>query len=441
MRPSTDFSPAELRSPTPRRVLFVIPVVRACGGMVEHEDGAGLLPPLGVLYVAAAARACGHSVRLLDLRLCTDGEAEAAAVARDWDADVLAMPCFMDGLADCVRAAEAAKAARPGLRVVFGGPQATLRPQECLAPPVVDAVVLGEGEITFCAYLRDLDDEDAQVRCPGLWTRRGRSARRPLVKDLDSLPDAAYDLLDFDRYFCTQKNLPMHRAINVVSARGCPRQCTYCALSLTLGRAYRPRSVARVTAELDALRALYGFEAFMFYDDIFSVNRKRTLELCAALSAPGAARHRWSCCTRADCVDAELLARMREAGCQSISMGLETGSQRLLDRIRKGTTVEMGRAAVKLIQEAGIVASANFMLGLPTETPEETKATIEFALRAGLDHSWFMVAEPFEGTEMYDDARENGAFEELRGRRVWVPTGRSSEELARWLGLAAQAVP
>lgn len=428
-----DFDPRLCRAERPLRVLFALTPITYRNSTFAPGQSSGWQPLLGPAYVAGAARAAGHEVSLLDLRLERDPGAALAARLRAFAPDVLAMPCYTFGLSFCLEMARAAKAARPGLTVVLGGPHVTIFPEECVRDRVVDAVVLGEAEVSFCLYLKALSEGRSAGGIDGVWSRDAagrarRRPRRPLIADLDSLPPPALDLYPLDD--CkVMYNVFGRRAVNVLGARGCPYECYFCASRLTFTRAVRAHGTQRVVADLNRLHRDHGFDAFVFYDDLFTCDRERTLELCAAIRERGAAPFEWACCTRADRLDADLVAAMRLAGCRLVMLGVESGSQRLLDRMGKRTTVRRNLAAVRMVKAAGIRVAAGFMIGLPTETPEETLRTIAFSRLADPDFAWFNIAEPYPGTGLWEDAVANGRFED----GVWVPDGRTRSELRGWL--------
>lgn len=446
-----DFDLQRCRPARPLRVLFAISPISYRNSTFAPGQSAGWQPLLGPAYVAGAARAAGHEVALIDLRLEHDPHGALAERLSAFAPDVLAMPCYTFGLAACVETARRAKALRPGLRVVLGGPHVTIFPQECLRDPAVDAAVLGEGELAFCLLLKALAKGGPTTGINGVWSRDcagrlRRCRRRSLLADLDSLPPPALDLYPLQD--CkVMYNVFGRRAVNVMGARGCPYGCSFCASRLTFTRAVRAHSTERVISDLNSLHRLHGFDAFVFYDDLFTFDRARTLELCAALRERGAAPFEWGCCTRSDRVDPELLKAMREAGCRLVMLGVETGSQRLLDRMGKRTTVRRNLAAVKMVKEAGIKVAAGFMIGLPTETPAETLRTIAFARLAAPDFAWFNITEPYPGTDLWEDAVKHGRFVEEDGapakdpassKACWIPEGRTREELRGWLKTAEQ---
>ena len=263
-----------------------------------------------------------------------------------------------------------------------------------------------------------------------------KTPRQPLIDDMDSIPRPALDLYPMDRYYPA---IYVHgrRVGNYVTSRGCPYECTYCEAKMTFGRTFRFHSTERVVEDLRFLSRTYGFDSYQFYDDIFTTNRRRVLDLCQRLLQSDL-RIKWMCWTRTNLVDRELLAAMKKAGCYAIFFGCESGSQEMLDRVKKQLTVEQNRAGIALVKESGMQALSSFMLGLPGETREQTESTIRFAVDSRLDYALFYLTEPYPGTEIWQDALANGYFvsdprfhnELLKNfDKVWVPNGRTREEL------------
>lgn len=445
-----DFAPERYRPEKPLKVLIVIPATRSGGEDVFATEGdlktsgATLLPPLGPAYVAAAARAAGHSVRVMLLPHSRGAVDRARKAARDWTPDVLGINSFIGSFHLCLDIAREVKEAVPGCRVVVGGPHASAISSVHLAHPCVDVVVIGEGEITFCRLLQAWAAGKGPEGIEGLAYRDARgavavSAERPLIRSLDTVPMPAVDAHLVDEWFPKDYSLGDRRAAGLVSSRGCPFGCTYCGSKVVWGRSWRGHSGSRVVAEMNRFRREHGITAFVFYDDTLTGDRRRTLEFCEALLREREADYLWCGNTRVDRVDPELLALMRKAGCQLISYGVESGSQRLVDRVQKGVTMEQNRRALEWTRQAGIQVSLTLMIGLPTETREETKQTIRFALEARPDFVSFNIAAPLFGTEMMADALRNGGVGEGRSTSelvsrtdLWVPRGRTRRELERW---------
>jgi radical SAM superfamily enzyme YgiQ (UPF0313 family) len=448
-----DFAPDEYRPDKPRKLLLVIPVlsksqlVRGPDKEMDH-GGPHLIHPLGVAYVAGAARELGHEVTVLSLENGRNFEAELEEAVRRLAPDAAGITCYAENFEACLRVAELIKSIRPGTMVIGGGPQATAIPDSYLDHPCFDAVILGEAEITICRLLQQLGRPERLGEIEGLYYKDKagkvvRNALRPQVTNLDTIPRPALDLYPLERWFPPWFKIGGRRAVPIVSARGCPFECTYCSTSVIWGRTYRYHSAERVVDEMNDLHRKYGFGTFIFYDDILTISRKHVIEMCEAIIAKREADFAWCANSRVDCVDPELLRIMKKAGCCFIGYGIESNVQRLLDRIKKGVTVEQNKKAVLWTREAEISVGVMMMIGLPTETRKETKQTIRFILDTKPDFLSLSIAAPFFGTEMMPDALANGYFpgdmslQDVTGSSaVWVPNGRTRQELERWREVA-----
>jgi anaerobic magnesium-protoporphyrin IX monomethyl ester cyclase len=230
----------------------------------------------------------------------------------------------------------------------------------------------------------------------------------------------------------------------LITARGCPFDCIFCSNRLLTKGKYRTHSIDRVCAEISELIEKYEVNQVLIIDDNYSVDKKRAKQLCEEFIRRGFHKKvSFMTEARVDCVDAELLHLMARANFKIISYGLESGNQRLLDLIKKNITLEQTKKAIELTKEAGIAIRASFILGLPTETREESLRTIKFAKDLGIDQVRFALATPFPGTKLWDIAHEEGPFHVTDWRQfsmmsgytkampVYSPAGRNPQELAK----------
>jgi radical SAM superfamily enzyme YgiQ (UPF0313 family) len=241
---------------------------------------------------------------------------------------------------------------------------------------------------------------------PGVITEQTAAsyARAVLPGDLDALPFPARHLVDPSRY---RSILARRQPITtVITSRGCPFKCYFCS-NLESGQRVRMRSAENVVAELAEVVARFGVRDFLFFDELFTVNRARVLRICDEIRHAGL-RIRWHCRSRADVIDAEMARAMKAAGCRLVQLGIETGSPRLQRYINKNLDLDRSRQVVELLSRAGLQVYADFIVGLPTETPEETRATIEFAKRLPLDYAVFSMYVPFYDSIFYERGLAEG---------------------------------
>ncbi len=288
--------------------------------------------------------------------------------------------------------------------------------------PALDYVLRGEPEMTLQNLVRVLgagcDGElvDASRSCDleletvrGLvWRRDGAivvNPDRPFIEDLDDLPLPLHHLLPIDNY-----RIPMIRGpyTFVVTSRGCPGGCTFCIKHVTYGRNVRIRSPENILEELVVLHRL-GVRNVHMYADLFTVDREQVVGLCTLILEAGL-DIRWTCNSRVDFVDEELLQLMAQAGCWTISWGLESGNAEVLRRVHKGTNPAQAERALRWAHAAGIRNWGYFIVGLPGETEETILQTIEFAKALPIDIALFHVAAPYPGTPFYSEVLSNGWF-------------------------------
>lgn len=266
---------------------------------------------------------------------------------------------------------------------VWFGAHPTFRPRQCLAHDAVDWVVLGEPEVALLEFFRSGAAEGVhgkELRDEAAPPRRAAS-----LEDLDSLPITDRTLLPSWKQYPN----PLLRGpyITYTTSRGCSSRCTFCTAPGLYGRRYRAQSPRRVLAELEAVVS-QGCRSVFFRDENFVQDRDRVLALCELLTGRDL-RIEWVCSARVDQVDGELIGAMGRAGCRLIRFGVETGSQRLLDLLGKGTTVEQARQAFRWCREARVRTHAHFMLGLPGETDEELGATLALSRTLGASYATF----------------------------------------------------
>jgi anaerobic magnesium-protoporphyrin IX monomethyl ester cyclase len=303
--------------------------------------------------------------------------------------------------------ARIAKEVDSNIFVIVGGPHPTLQPTEVLNDPHIDMSVFGEGEATIVDLLHALENGESLERVRGVAYRKNgtvfRNGHRDLLRDLDRLSfpheNLEHVLLDYDRY-------PTSAFKYVVATRGCPFNCLFCGSRYLWGRSVRFRSPENVVRELQSLWKK-GLRLIHFSDDTFGVNRDYLKSMCKAIEA-NCPRLRWSCETHVSLVTRETVAAMKRAGCHSIEIGIESGNNAMLKRIRKGTTIEQAFAACDTIKQSGIEVVALFMVGLPDETEATLADTWRAMQRINCDRIHFSIFTPYPGTEAFELCRAQG---------------------------------
>jgi anaerobic magnesium-protoporphyrin IX monomethyl ester cyclase len=373
--------------------------------------------PLGLLYLAAALECAGHEAQLLDLEVePLDLESFADRVLRETPA-VLGFTAMTPHINVVETLARAAKKVLPTVFAVAGGPHPSALPERTLTEfASLDAVVFGEGELTLVELADRLASGAAVSGLAGAATRRDGAVavgpRRPVVEDLDRLAPPARHLLDLENYaHAAVPGLSQDfvRITQLLTSRGCPYGCIFCASRHTLGRKLRLRSAGRVVQEVRQCMDHYGFNHFSLSDDQFTMDRKRTAKLLEGIRRLGVS---WDCDARVDLVDAEMLGEMARSGCKKVGFGVEAGSPRILGLLQKGITIEQVIAAFRDARRAGLMTAAYFMIGAhPDETEDDVWASIKLAASLRADFATFSVAVPLPGTALYEMMRSEGLID------------------------------
>lgn len=380
-------------------------------------DGRGVtrqVLPMGLGQLAAVLRP-HHDVSLLlpDARayLGSDPWGEIVRAVEAWRPDAIGITSVTAAFPSARRLAGLLAAALPSVPVVMGGVHPTFRPEEAARVRGVRAVVAGEGEVSFPALLAGFEAERAgrpfdPASIPGVYVSDGggalarvrRGPEREPIGDLDALPFA-----DRDHVLWPDDLQPtFYQAL--ITLRGCPYRCIYCSVPNGPEGRTRYRSADNVAAEVAHLRERYGVNYIFYHDSVFTLNRRRTLEICDALDTRGL-RIPFACQTRADRVDEALLDRLAATGLHQVFFGIESGDRESLKLIRKDMPLEQIRRAVKWVKARGIRCTGFFMVGFPWETPELIRATSEFACDLDLDAVSLFSATPLPGTELWEMSR------------------------------------
>lgn len=360
-------------------------------------DGDFLQMPYGVLSLASQALAEGHRVEVLNLAALPWTEVESALGRLR--ADIYGLSCNTANRRGVAATAEAIRRHHPKAQVVVGGPHASALPVEMLEHhPAIDAVVVGEGEATFRELCERLADGRSWAGLPGAVVRVRRGIEpgppRPRLADLDQLVPP-------QRYFATHL---------LLTARGCPGRCTFCAKGAVWGHLYRVHSVDRVLDTIEEALDRLPVRMMLVKDDTFTADRQRGLAICEGIRRRGL-RFLWSCDTRADALDDELLRAMRLAGCQRLSIGVESGSRQVLEQIQKNVTPEEILASTEAAKRYGLQVRYYMMLGNRGETAATFRESLDLVARAAPHQALFACLSVYPGTQDFRDLEAAGALD------------------------------
>jgi radical SAM superfamily enzyme YgiQ (UPF0313 family) len=402
--------------------------------------------PMGLAFIAAAVREANIAdVEIIDAAALNYSETDLISHLQKSKPDIVGISILTPMY---VRAQETIAIVKKTLEkaiIIVGGPHVTVFPEITLNENNdIDIAVFGEAEQTIVELINHFKGKGTLKGIKGIAYKAEDKVyineARPLKNDIDNLPLPARDLLPMKSYKPAPtyfKKLPSYL---ILASRGCPFNCAYC--SKVSGKIYRKHSIKRIITEMKLLIDEYGAKDIIFRDDTFTVDREHVIKLCNEIIKEGINKKiEWSCMTRVNLVDKELLELMKKAGCWSIHYGVESGNQRLLDLIDKGITLEQVKKAFKLTREAGIEIKAFFMLGLPTETKEESMKTIEFSKEIDPDWVQFTITTPYPGTKLYDITKKDHTLKSFKWENyqtwagwsdkelVYVPEGRDEKEL------------
>ena len=376
------------------------------------------LPPLGLIMLGTIANNSGHNVNIHDfvLGIRTKNLVMGSSIYEDCadriladDPDVVGFSAQCTTYPAVVRIAEKVKSKKPGAKVIVGGHNASFVDKETLSSfPWIDAVIRGEGEITFMELIKSYENGCDEAGIAGITYRNGsrivRNDDRKLIDDLDAMPFADYSLvqpLDIYRDSC---EIPRSIAILEVG-RGCPHRCIYCSESAMWQRRTRTFSVKRLIGEMRSLYENHGAECFLLAYDQFTSNREFVKNFCSLLIEEQLNFLPWYCISRLDTVDEELLQLMCDAGCESMCYGIDSGSKRTLAFIRKQIDEDILYERVRQTTAQGIVPTLSFIVGFPLEEKEDIDATLLLALKTGIQgNSNPLIQMPtvLPGTDLYE---------------------------------------
>lgn len=380
-----------------------------CQSKVDDQTVRVVFPPIELGVLAAIAREMGAEVILKDYpTVHADAETYIADI-RDFKPDFVLLNTTAHTIKEDLAAFSIAREFFPGVRTVVKGEAVAVRAEETLKTHgELDIVLDGEAENTF----RELVEDKPLSEVLGIVYRDAdknihRTAARPLLEPLDSLPFPARDLFDNDLYRSPENG----RVITAIYAqRGCPAKCIYCPAGSMFEYRVRERTVESVVAEITECVEKYGIRDFLFHGDTFTLHKKWLINLCKAIIDRGLDVH-WGCNSRVDTIDDERAEWMKKAGCWVIAFGFEHGVQDMLDKMKKGARVEKSYDAVKICRRAGLKVHGFFVIGMPWETHQTLETTYDFVRSLDTDFFDFNIAYPLPGTEYHDIVVRDGLFE------------------------------
>ena len=397
------------------------------------------MPPFGLTNLAAMLIRHGFDVEIIDgeaLRLTCE---EIAELILEKAPLFVGFTSVTLSIHKTAKIAALVKSKNRDIKTIVGGPHLTAAPEKTFEMfPHLDIGVIGEGDITIVELAENINSEDKLLKVKGLLLRNDNklyfTEPRPLIENLDSLPLPAWNLLPkITEYYMPSLNSYNRSPVGfLVTTRGCYAKCNYCS------RAVYQNTVRQFSAEyivkmIEDLQNNYHIKEIVFEDDEFLAERNRIIRL-HELFKKKKINLSWSCLTRINRADPEILRIMKDMGCWQIAYGIESGNQKVLNFLKKGTNIEKIEETIKWTKKAGILPKGFFMLGHPVDSRDTIRDTINFAKRLDLRDFQISIFTPLPGSEIYKDAHKYGWFDDNWEKMnywniLFVPNGLSAEEL------------
>lgn len=367
-------------------------------------------PALGLLYLSTFLELNGVDVTVLDLCYTRMSLAQLLDLIGETKPILIGISVYTENIEMAVSTARDIKERFPGIKILFGGPHPTLVPDDAIKSEYVDFVIRKEGEPTILELFEAVRSKEAVVKfedIPGLVFKSNgqvvKNKLRPPISDLDILPIPKRETVDIDKY---------NAIVNISTSRGCPGACIYCSATALSGASYRTRSVENVLLEMVLIKTLLKEKLQKIYivDDTFTAIPERIISFTELIKEKGI-KIEWHCESRIDIMTEELLDRMADNGCIAIQYGIESGSQQVLDKIRKNINLEQAKRIIDYTYRKNILPCLSFMLGHFCDTKETLEETAQFIEELYMKYKPEMAVSyntPFPGTWQYENRDELG---------------------------------
>lgn len=425
-------------------ILLINPSQREVYGGLQAPDH----PPMGLAYIAATLETLGCNVEVIDMDADNFTKDRLGAKIEKGNyvlaGITVTTPLFKKALDLATLIKERSSGST---KVVLGGIHATISPIECIKYPCIDFVVKGEGEGVIKDLIEVIRGSNIDYGAiDGLLYKQDgaiiHNRERDLIPDLDLIPFPARHLFNHKKY--TYPDALYYPTLPIITSRGCPGNCTYCNTKNIFTRRFRVRSPKNVVDEIEFLVKEYGAKEIHIWDDNFTTQRKRVYAIRDEIKKRDlSVRFAFPNGLRVDYVGPEILKALKEMGVYSIAYGVESGSQMILDRIKKGIKLERIEKTFEDTRDAGLETWAFFMLGLPSETINTINETINFAIKLDPDIAKFHLLKPYPGSEVYKEFSEKGLILDnnlehygIHTRPVHSLPGLTPDDLLYWQKVA-----
>ena len=398
--------------------------------------------PLGLLYLASYIREHGHEIYIIDVPALKLSLEDTLNLVLSYKPDLVGLTAMTINILNANDIAEALKRNGLAAPIVIGGPHFTATPVETLQRfSAIDYGVVGEGEITFLELTQNLSNNGSVKGLLGVVWRDANgniilNSPRPMIQDLDTLPLPAWDLLPnfpdaYPHNALETKRLP---AASIMTSRGCPHKCTFCDRAV-FGSVIRGHSPEYTLEMIRHLKNNYGIKDLMILDDNFLLGKKKLFHICDSIIEENMDL-KWYCLSHVKFMTEDRLRKIKEAGCWTMEVGIESGCERILKLLKRNTPKTQIAEAIKRAKNEGIKIKGNFIFGLPTETKESLEETIQFAtsIDISLFQQNFLTIWP--GCELSEYADQYGYTEREWGKLshykiAFIPSGLTQEDLLR----------
>jgi len=426
------------------KIIFINPPLTLKERFNDLNNVGSVTPPLNLLQLAAVTRKAGYETKILDCEALNLVYEQTVKKIKRYNSNYIAMSATTFTIDKAAKLAEMIKKENKDIIALVGGVHLTSLPRETMNKfPYFDVGVIGEGEVTLLELLRNLDVKKSLKNVKGIIYRNKKTnkleitEKRELIKDLDALPFPAWDLLEgFPKLYNPPgfgyNSCSKNPWVPLFTSRGCPFNCIFCSKS-TYRNTFRTNSAEYILNMIKSLVNRYEIKDIRFQSDLFTMDQKNLFKLCSYLQKEKLDLV-WSCSSRVDMVNKELLDNMKKAGCWQIFYGIESGSQGILDFIKKGTTREQIRNSLKQTKKCRIKTKGSFMIGIPTEKKSDIIKTIKFAKSLELDDFILSMFVPLPGSPIYKKIKKYGSFDDEWKKMnlynpIFLPRGITKSEL------------
>lgn len=386
------------------KVLFVNPPQTAS----KYKFMGVIAPPLGIAYMAGVLQENNIDIEILDASAEDMDFKDVEKELLKRKPDLVALTALTPTIGRALETAQVVKETLPDSIVVMGGYHPTFNFIETLEDENVDIVIRGEGEYIMLNLVQALENQSSLHDVKGIVFEDKNSKEivvnpeAPLIQDLDELPFPALNLLPMKKYRLLDMDTHM---TTMITTRGCPMQCSFCSSAAMHGKKIRERSVENIVDEIEYLKTNYDIDTIAFMDDTFTLKKRKVMAICDEILKRNI-EIMWGCTSRVDTLDEKLLKKMKEAGCITIFIGVESADQQQLDNMCKNTTIAKIENAFKIAHKLKIRTIASVALGMPGDTKEIMNKTVKFVHKLKPNYAIYSLATPYPGTRFYKEAFE-----------------------------------